>query len=32
MNNIKEVELALGIMVITKGPNTGTIGLIINLK
>lgn len=32
MKEIKEVELALGILVITKGPNTGTVGLIINIK
>lgn len=28
---IKEVDIAVGIVVITKGPNTGSIGLIVNV-
>lgn len=31
MTEIKEQDLALGIVVITKGPNTGSIGLIVNV-
>lgn len=28
---IKEQDIALGIIVITKGPNAGSIGLIVNV-
>lgn len=31
MTEIKEQDLALGIIVIMKGPNTGNIGLIVNV-
>ena len=30
MPSIKEVDIALGLVVIMQGPNTGSIGLIVN--
>lgn len=31
MNEIKEQDIALGIVVIMKGPTAGTIGVIVNV-
>ena len=31
MNEIKEQDIALGLVVIMRGPNVGNIGLIVNV-